>query len=146
MSKSILNGVAHVWNRLFASKKLLSHERLVLDAWRASLSDEGRRILDAQLDAVALVQHRAAGAKVCFYYRKDHDVALFQPYQPNLHAATVLLRSDGLSETMRVKIFVHRGQFFSMEFPKRPDRYMQQHHMQAQTLLVASVEKHISIA
>jgi hypothetical protein len=131
---------------LFASKKLLPHERLVLDVWRASLSDEGRRILDAQLDAVALVQHQAAGAKVCFYYRKARDVPLFRTDQPDVHSATVLLRSDGLSETMPVKIFVHRGLFFSIEFPKRPDRYMQQHHMQAQTLRVASVEGHISIA
>jgi hypothetical protein len=145
MIESVLNRIARAWNRLFASKELLPYERLVLDAWRASMSEENQRILDAQLDAVSLVQHQAAGAKVCFYYREDHSIPLFRADQPDLHAATVLLRSEGTSETLRAKIFVHRGRFFSIEFPKRPDRYMQQHHMQARTLQVSSVEDHIAI-
>ncbi len=70
---------------------------------------------------------------------------LFRATEPDLHAATVLLRSpDGL-ETLRAKIFLHKGCFFSIEFPKRPERYMQQHHMQAQALQVAGVETHVTL-
>lgn len=137
--------IARLWNRLFASKKLLPYERLVLDAWQASLSGEGQRILRAQLEAVSLVQHQAGGAKVCFYYRGDRCMPLFSAVQPDLHAATVLLRDEG-AETLRAKIFIHRGRFFSIEFPKRPSRYMQQHHMREHALQVASVEGHIAIA
>ncbi len=145
MIESILNRVAQLWNRFFASKELLPYERLVLDAWRASISEDSRHVLDAQLDAAQLVQHQAAGAKVCLYYREGRDMPLFQNAEPDLHAATVLLRSpDGL-ETLRAKIFLHKGRFFSIEFPKRPERYMQQHHMQVQALQVAGVETHATV-
>jgi len=145
MSRSILNWVAHSWNRLFTGKKLLPYERLVLDAWRASLPEEGQRILDAQLEAVSFVQHQAGGAKVCFYYREGHSMPLFKLDRPDLHAATVLLRAER-AETLRAKIFLHRGRFFSIEFPKRPNRYMQQHYMQERALQVTSVENHVAIA
>lgn len=145
MSGSILHWVGHLWNRLFAGKKLLSYERLVLDAWRASLPEEGQRVLDEQLQAVSFVQHQAGAAKVCFYYREGYGIPLFKLGRPDLHAATVLLRAEG-PEKMRAKIYLHRGRFFSIEFPKRPKRYMQQHHMQERALQVASVENHVDIA
>ncbi len=82
---------------------------------------------------------------MCFYYPEGKDIPLFENVQPDLHVATILLRADGGSkdQTMRVKIFVHRGKFFSIEFPKRPERYMQLHHMQTDKLQVAAVETHM---
>lgn len=144
MSGSILKWVAHSWNHLFTGKKLLPDERQVLDAWRASLPEEGQRIFDAQLEAVSFVQHQAGGEKVCFYYREDRGMPLFKPDRPDLHAATVLFRAEGL-ETLRAKIFLHRGRFFSIEFPKRPKLYLQQLHMQNRALQVANVKNHFTI-
>jgi len=145
MIESILRKTAQFWNRMFSSKELLPYERLALDAWRATISQGNKNILDAQLDAAQFVQHQAAGAKVCFYYHEGRDMPLFRAKEQNLHAATVLLRSpDGL-ETLRAKVILHRGRFFSIEFPKRPERYMQQHDMQVQALQVAGVESHAQL-
>lgn len=145
MIKSVINRMAQFWNSLFATKKLLPYERLVLDAWRASISEESKHVLDAQLDATQLVQHQAAGAKVCFYFREGRGLPLFRATDPDLHVATVLLQPpDGL-KTLQAKIFLHKGRLFSIEFPKRPERYMQQHHMQAHALRVAGVEKNSTL-
>ncbi|WP_265284516.1 RHS repeat domain-containing protein [Verminephrobacter aporrectodeae] len=140
----VLNWGSHMTHRLFASKKLLSYERLVLNAWRASLPGEAQRILDAQLEVVWLVQRGAGDAKVCFYHREDRGTPRFKLDPLDLHAATVLLCS-GSAATMRAKIFLHGGLFFSIEFPKRPKRYMQLHRMQGQALHVARVESHATI-
>ncbi len=129
---------------LFNRSTLLPHEQMCLDSWRASLPEAAREILDKQLAVVRLVQRQAGGAKVCFYYRDDAPLALLHPDRPDLHAATVVLQKPGGSEaqTMRVKVYVHRGRFFSLEFPKRPERYVQQHEMTLQELQVARVETH----
>lgn len=145
MSGLILKWLAHSWNRLFASKRLLPYERLVFDAWRATLPREVLSILDAQLEAVAIVQRQAGGAKMCFYYEEGRSIPLFKLKQPDLHAATVILQAEGV-ENMRVRIFLHRGRFFSIEFPKRPNRYLLQHHLQKQALHVARVVNHVAIA
>lgn len=146
MIESLINRVSQGWHRLFSSKHLLPHEQVVLNAWRASLPEAAQHILDTQLLAAYLVQRQAAGAKVAFYYDKGKEAPPFSNDQPDVHAATVSLHSEGLDgETMRVKVFVHRGRFFSIEFPKRPERYMQQHHMVAEKLRVAAVESHASL-
>lgn len=146
MIESILKKTAQFWNRIFSTKELLPYERLALDAWRATISENNKNILDAQLDVVELIQHQAADAKVCFYYQEGRDMPLFRAKEPDLHVATVLLRSspDGL-ETMRAKVILHRGRFFSIEFPKRPKRYLQQHHMHMEALQVAGVETHAQL-
>ncbi len=56
---------------------------------------------------------------MCFFYRENAAAPLFKLDRPDIHAATVLLRAEG-PETLRAKIFLHRGKFFSIEFPKRP--------------------------
>lgn len=129
---------------LFNKSPLLPHEQLCFDSWRASLSEAARGILDKQFAAVRLIQRQAGGAKVCFYYRDDAALSLLHPDRPDLHAATVILQKPGGSETqvMRVKVYVHRGRFFSLEFPKRPERYVLQHEMTLQQLQVARVETH----
>jgi hypothetical protein len=129
---------------LFNRSTLLPHDQLCLDSWRASLSAAAREILDKQLAVIRLIQRQAGGAKVCFYYRDDAPCPLLHPDRPDLHAATVVLQKPRGSEaqTMRVKIYVHRGRFFSLEFPKRPDRYALQHEMTLQELQVARVETH----
>ncbi len=136
MLKTLLN--------LFNRSTLLPHEQLCFDSWRASLSEAARAILDKQLAAVRLIQRQAGGAKVCFYYRDDVQCPLLHPDAPDLHAATVVLQKPGGSETqaMRVKVYVHRGRFFSLEFPKRPERYALQHEMILHELQVARVETH----
>lgn len=106
---------------------------------------EDRNILDAQLGKVAYIQRQAAGAKVCFYYEETGAIPLFPDERPDVNAATVVLESgeapDG-GERMRVKVFTHRGRFFSIEFPKRPNRYMEVHGMRAASLKVDQVLLH----
>lgn len=149
MIEGLLRKVASLHHTLFGGRELLPHEQICLDAWRASLPEKGKRVLDAQLAAVRLIQHQASGAKVCFYYSDGENIPLFGDQQPDLHAATIVLRTAGGAsgeQTMRVKMFVHRGRLFSIEFPKRPARYMQQHGMRPDALQVAAVEGHMVLS
>jgi hypothetical protein len=126
----------------FVGKKRLRHyEQICLDAWRDSLGEGDRAILDSQLSATNLIQRQAGDAKVCFFYPKEQTkIPLFANQQPDLHVADVDLVSNGSENArMRAKIFVHRGRFFSIEFPKRPDRYMQLHGMSKEQLHVSDV-------
>jgi hypothetical protein len=143
--KSLLNYAHKVVDSLSGGRStvLLQHERICIDAWRASLTEAHRQVLDLQLRAASPIQRQAAGAKLCFYYPKAQNNPSFRNVQPDVHAATVRLRSEG--ETMKVKIFIHRGRFFSLEFPKRPDRYMQLHHMRPEMLHVGAVETHAAL-
>lgn len=136
--KSVLDG----YHRLFPSTSLLPRERLCLDAWRDKLSTERRRVLDVQLSAMYFVQRQAGGAKVVFYYPEGKDTPSFAVGDPDVHAATITLKtsSESILQRMSVKLFVHRGRFFSIEFPKRPERYLEQHSMQDQPLEVERVE------
>jgi hypothetical protein len=119
-------------------------EQLCLDSWRASLADDAKGILDSQLALVRLVQRQAGGAKLCFYYRDGEPSALLHPDRVDLHAATVVLKKPGgtTAQVMRVKVYVHRGRFFSIEFPKRPERYAELHDMDLKVLQLAHVETH----
>ncbi len=134
----------NVLRNLFNRTTLLAFEQLCFDAWRSSLVDDAREILDKQLTTVRLIQRQAGGAKVCFYYRNGEPSVSLQPDRPDLHAATVVLKKQAgtTEQTMRVKVFVHRGRFFSLEFPKRPERYAQQHGIDLKELIIAHVETH----
>jgi len=129
--------------KFFGSKTLKPLEQFCLEAWRASLADEDKQILDAQLEAAQFVQRGAGGAKVCFYYPKREDIPVFKTSVPVFHAATVVLRCpDPAKEPqMPVRIFVVRGRFFSIEFPKRAERYFKLHDT-PEGLQVAQVVTH----
>lgn len=139
MIEKLIERIASAYHSIFGSTTLFPYEQMCLDAWRATLSDKCAKVLDAQLDAVRLVQHQAGGAKVCLYFRGDEGIPLFCANQPNVHAATIILGNGG-NQTLKVKIFVHLGRLFSIEFPKRPERYMQQHRMHFENLHVINVE------
>jgi hypothetical protein len=143
MTELFLNRLSLILNRLFARNYLRPYEQLVLDEWRKTLSSENQRVLDSQLQAVDFIQRQAGDAKVCFFYREGKSIPLFPNNKPDLKAATITLRSavGPKDQTLRVKIFVHRGRFFSIEFPKRPNRYFHLHHMKADELVFEAVEK-----
>lgn len=143
MSGSIFSRMTHYWNRLFARKRLAPYEHLVLDAWRASLPEDGQSIINEQIEAASFVQHQAEGTKVCFFYRSGRGMRLFPLDRPDQHVATVFLRAEGVAE-LRAKIFLHRGRLFSIEFPKRPERYVQQHNMLGGAWRVVRTETHIA--
>jgi hypothetical protein len=138
----LLNKLADLHFRLFGSKRLLPLEELCLNAWCKSLGDENKRILDANLKLPT--SRNGDGAKVCFYYRESKEIPLFRNTRPALHVATVMLKFvNGTTEQqMKVRIFVHEGRFFSIEFPKRPERYLQLHGMQDKPLDVTEVVIH----
>lgn len=141
---SIIKSILDVYHQIFPDIRLLSHEQLCLDAWRNSLSDKARGVLDAQLASAYLAQRQAMGAKVCFYYPDGKEMPLFDTLEPDVKVATVVLKASGgnAQQRMPVKIFIHRGRFFSIEFPKRPDRYWRQHSMQGHPLEVEGIEVH----
>jgi len=147
MIEVLFDKLAKLHFRLFGSKRLKPNEQLCLDAWRASLPENSRSVLEAQLKSAYLVQRQAGGAKVCFFYPDNVLAPLFKNQEPNHHVATVVLRATENSEKQRmaVKIFVHRGRFFSIEFPKRPERYLEQHGMKGMPLQVADVVVHQQI-
>ena len=139
--QSALQKIADLYQAVFGKEKLFTHEEMCLSAWRESLPDLAKVKLDAQMKAVRVIQHQAAGAKVCFYYADKDDAPLFMPVRPDMHVATVSLSSgDSLAQpSLRAKIFVHQGRFFSIEFVKRPTRYMAQHGMNQAALKVLDV-------
>jgi hypothetical protein len=135
-------------HRLVGSNQLRDYEKICLDTWRDSLNGEQKKILDAQIAAVAFIQRQAADAKVCFYYSDDrynshYTVPLFMNQQPDQHVADIVVKSvnGNQKSSMIVRVFVHRGRFFSIEFPKRPERYMQLHGMRKKYLRVVGVNK-----
>jgi hypothetical protein len=147
MIEFLLDKLASYHHRVFGSTTLLPHERMCLDAWQASLSEVGRKTLALQLASLYLVQRQAAGAKVCFYQREQQPVVLFRDVRPNLQVAVVALGTDEAPAThaLRAKVFVHQGKFFSIEFPKRPDRYLKLHHMRAERLRAVAVETLVAL-
>lgn len=143
---SFLIMINRLWYRLFGSRTLRAYEQSCIDIWRQSLSDEGKSILDAQLKQPHFVQRQAADAKVCFFWFNKPSAPLFKNAAPDLHAATLFLKSqDNGAEALQAKIFVHRGRFFSLEFPKRPQRYAELHQMSLATLHATSIKTHIPL-
>lgn len=144
MMERLLSLLASIHNRLFGNKRLLPHEQLCLDSWRDELTDQARGILDAQLASAQFIQRQAGGAKVCFFWRKGDAPPLFGHTAPDLQVATVILKaSNGMQ--MAAKIFTHRGRFFSIEFSKRPRRYMEQHGMAGLPLQLEEVKTHVAL-
>ena len=139
----ILDKISNFYFRLFGNRSLGELEKLCLDAWRDTLSAPDRSILDRQLEQRPHIQKQAAGAKVCFYYDDEAHLPLFPDTRPDVNVATVVLESTAApGERMKVKLFTHRGRFFSIEFPKRPERYMELHGMDAASLRVHKVIPH----
>ncbi|MGE4239863.1 hypothetical protein [Ramlibacter sp.] len=132
---------------LFKRTRLLNYEQRCLDGWRATLSESAKRVLDLQLSAMRRVQRQAGGAKLCFY-PGGAKVPEFRPSAPDLMVSVVTLQdSNGaVAKMMRARVYVHRGHFFSIEFPKRPDRFAEQHQIDLDSLTVASVETCVELS
>jgi hypothetical protein len=132
------------WPRLlFGSKQLLPLEDLCFSAWRQSLPEQARAILERQLAQVAYIERQAGGAKAIFRYPSGKPDMLFPNTEPDQVAASIVLGScsDVRPEhTFGVKLFVHRGRLFSIEFPKRPDRLLEKHGLTETDLRVLRVE------
>lgn len=139
--EGIFSYLSRFYYRLSDKNKLLPFEKMCLDAWRNSLSERQKTTLDTQLKSIDVVQHQAGGAKVCFFQVMQKSVPLFPNQKPDQCVAHVILKSGDApsAPTMPAKIFVQRGRFFSIEFPKRPRRYMKLHGMNEQTLRVVEV-------
>lgn len=140
-----LNSIAKLHFRLFGTKELSRLEARVVEAWRNTLGPSDRTILDAQIRAADMIQRQAAGARLVFYYpdRPKQPIPSFTNRQPDLHVADVFLGEEGASEdrVMRMKIYLNRGRLASVEYPKRPDRYREQHKMTHDQLQVLRVQQ-----
>ncbi|QEX16476.1 hypothetical protein FRZ44_17700 [Hypericibacter terrae] len=140
--ETLFNGVSRLCGRFFGSRSLRPYEQLALSGWRDTLSQKHQHTLDEQLGAFDSMQRQAGDAKVCFFYDSRKNIPLFGNAAPAVHVADVLLASTipNKGESIRVKMFIHEGYFFSIEFPKRPKRYFELHHMQPDKLRVSKVE------
>jgi hypothetical protein len=118
-------------------KKLPPYEELCLNTWRNLLSVEEREILDKQLESCWTVR-RYIG-KLCFYHYRRDDVPLFFNQQRDLHVASIILETS-LGKRMVAKIFLHRGLFFSIEFPGDPEKYANRYGFELNQLDVKNVE------
>jgi hypothetical protein len=142
MMFTILDKISDFYFRLFGGTSLGELEKLCLDAWRETLNARDRTILDEQLEKVVHIQHQAGGAKVVFFY-DNADIPLFPDRSSHINVATVVLESASApGERMKVKLFTTRGHFFSIEFPKRPERYIELHGMDAASIRVQTVINH----
>lgn len=132
------------WSRLlFGSKQLSPLEKVCFDGWRQSLSAQNRAILERQLGQASYIERQAGGAKVIFRYPSGEPDVLFANAAPDQVAATVVLgsRADvGQQGQFGVKIFVHRGRLFSIEFAKPPERLLAKHALVEGDLCVVRVE------
>lgn len=138
------------WSRLlFGNKQLLPLEDLCFSAWRRSLPDRTRAILERQLAQVAYVERQAGGAKAIFRYSSGQPDILFPNTEPDQVAARVVLGSSvdhPPQHTFGVKLLVHRGRLFSIEFPKRPGRLLEKHGLTESELRVIRVEPENALA
>jgi hypothetical protein len=132
------------WPRLlFGNKRPLPLEELCFSAWRHSLPEQSRAILERQLDQAAYIERQAGGAKAIFRYPSGKPDALFPNAEPDQVAARIVLGSsvDARPEhTFGVRLFVHRGRLFSIEFPKRPGRLLQKHGLVENDVCVIRIE------
>ncbi len=132
------------WPRLlFGSTQLSPLEELCFTAWRRTLPENARAVLEVQLEQVAYIERQVGGAKAIFRYPSGKPDTLFANTEPDQVAAQIVLGSpDDVrpDRTFRVKLFVHRGRLFSIEFPKRPDRLLEKHGLTETDLRVLRVE------
>ena len=144
----MLNPILH---RLFDDTEFTGLEKTAVLAWRERLTDRQKEILDQQLHILNLVQKGAGGAKVAAYYSGKSSIPRFENtaqwgQENGTHAATVEF-SDLTSPDhtpLRVKIFLHEGRIFSVEYPKSPKRFVQKHGLDVDNLRVSKVTLHVS--
>lgn len=145
----ILDSLARLHFRLFGKKELSRLERHIISAWRESLGEREREILDTQVSTAHIIQRQAGGARLVFYWLDSGDsIRLFPNQEPDLHAADIFIGEVGapLERTMRVKLYMNRGRLASVEYPKRPDRYFELHKMPADKLVVLGVQQTASVS
>jgi hypothetical protein len=143
---AFLRALGRLYYLAFGSKRLTRLENMTLAAWRGTLSDDARQVLDAQIKAALFLQRQANGAKVCFNYELGDEIPRFHDRGPNLLVGTVVLDDmNSRGAGMKAKIFVHHGLFFSIEFPKRPDRFLSLHGMQEQSTRAFEVISHVNL-
>ena len=135
-----------IYYRLFGSAKLRPYEKICIVAWEVTLSVESKDVFSAQLKQPYFVQRQAGDAKVCFYWHREDRLSRFKDASLDLNVAIVTLKSNlADKQAMKAKIFLRRGRFFSIEFPKRPDRYAALQGMDLTTLSVASIETLVAL-
>ncbi|MEE7545959.1 hypothetical protein HF319_01895 [Xanthomonas sp. Kuri4-1] len=140
----IISFFGAMWRKFVGRPKLFVREELCLSAMRGILSISEVEIFDHQIAESDLIQRQAGGARLCFFSSKlDGRRKLFKNKLPDQHVANIFLKSrkGAGAKKMRVKVFLHRGYFFSIEFPKCPRRYMRLHGIDENSLYLDKVEK-----
>ena len=144
MIAGILHLITEWYYRGVGSTRLNAVEDLCFRAWREIIPTQGRAILDSQIGRVSYVERQAGGAKVICRYPSDEPHELFRNTEPDQVVAIVILGPIGVTSdqhNFHANIIVHRGRFFSIEFPKAPRRLLKKHAIPEEQLRVVRVEQ-----
>jgi hypothetical protein len=140
--EQFLNWISDIINNLILTKDLHFYEKLVLDSWSGTLKDNVKSVLDSQFKTARHVQRGGGDAKIIFFYPKDVDCRrlLIDENFKNGLVAKVMLAAHGTEKTLEVRIYIHKGKLFSIEFPGRPKYYMKKRNMDVNKLYVKDVK------
>lgn len=98
------------------------YEHEILCAFRSLLNAEESETLDYHLSNL-FVQRQAGDAKVCFYAKDAQKIMpKFGNRERGKLAAKIFFSPKTRECDITVKIYIHLGILFSIEFPKRPMR------------------------
>jgi hypothetical protein len=107
------------------SVRLRGYEATCLDAWRRTLSPEGREILSRQLARFSMVQRQSADRVLAFYDMDDPAAARWSradrfPLDGEAQrvAAVWLHAADG--NRLKCDVVLHQGRLVSLEFARAP--------------------------
>jgi len=124
----ILQFISRLFYLAFGSNRLRPYERVCIDAWRSTLTNELRQKLDKQLEKFDFVQRQARRTKSVFYCIRDPDYKtwgddeLFPNREEDRRVFTGTLTGEigDITESVRFGVYLHRGRLSSIEFESEP--------------------------
>lgn len=128
MSFSLTLKKLRQWLKHGSSAQLRPYETASLDAWRQTLPEQGRVLLDEQLTRLTFRQRQGDGKLVCFYDMADRAATqwpkelLFPCQLSEVAVARVFLKakSERTSREIKADVALCRGRFFGLEFSRSP--------------------------
>lgn len=129
----------------FRRTKLIPYEEYCINAWRETLSDKNRTILDAQLARVRYIHPRLRSTSM-FSFQSSCFVPLFSYYSNSSEVlgATVFLEpSEG--KEIRVEIFLKNHRLEKLYLYRDPVSYEKQYGMRLEHIPVKQVMTHVEL-
>ena len=132
----------HIVKSIFGRRKLHPWEKMCLDAWAATLSDEGQEILKDQLSRYKyLITWRYSSVVQRVFYLRS--VRKFDN-EELVKVATVIIPLNERHRT-QCEIFLNDGELHGFRFPRDMKRLMRKFHLSPGDLKVEQVITHVKI-